>query len=148
MENLKQELQSSLKDAMKNKDKERRDVLRLLQSAIKQVEIDDQTELDNNAVEQILQKEAKKRRETISELENAGRGNDAEAEKFELTVIEGFLPKQLTAEELKPIVQAAIEESGASSTREMGQIMKIVMPQVKGRADGKQINVIVKELLG
>lgn len=148
MENLKQELQGSLKDAMKSKDKERRDVLRLLQSAIKQVEIDEQTELDNDAVEQILQKEAKKRRETISELEKAGRTDSIEAEQFELTVIEDFLPKQLTQDELRPIVQAAIEESGATSMREMGQIMKIVMPQVQGRTDGKQVNIIVKELLG
>ncbi len=148
MENLKQELQSSLKEAMKSKDKERRDVLRLLQSAIKQVEIDEQTELDNDAVEEILQKEAKKRRETISELENAGRTDSIEAEQFELTVIEDFLPKQLTQDELRPIVKAAIEESGATSMREMGQIMKIVMPQVQGRTDGKQVNIIVKELLG
>jgi uncharacterized protein YqeY len=148
MDNLKQELQNALKDAMKNKDKERRDVIRLVQSAVKQVEIDEQTELDNDAVEQILQKEAKKRRETIAELEAAGRGDDAASETFELSVIEEFLPKQLTADELKPIVQAAIEETGATSMKQMGDIMKVVMPQVQGRADGRQVNAVVKELLG
>lgn len=148
MDNLKQELQNALKDAMRNKDKERRDVIRLVQSAVKQVEVDEQTELDNDAIEQILQKEAKKRRESIVELENAGRADDANAEKFELDVIEEFLPKQLTEDELKPIVQAAIDETGATSMKQMGDIMKIVMPQVQGRADGRQVNAIVKELLG
>jgi len=148
MENLKQELQTALKDAMKSKDRERRDVIRFIQSAVKQVEIDEQTELDDDAIMQILQKEAKKRRESIVELEGAGRAEAAEGEKFELSVIEDFLPKQLTEEELKPIVQAAIEETGATSMKEMGSIMKVVMPKVQGRADGRQVNAIVKELLG
>lgn len=148
MDNLKQALQTELKEAMKSKNKERRDVIRLVQSAVKQVEIDDQTELDNDAVLVILQKEAKKRRESIVELEKAGRVDDAEAEKFELVVIEEFLPKQLTEDELKPIVQDAIDEVGATSMKEMGQIMKVVMPKVQGRADGRQVNKIVKELLG
>lgn len=148
MDNLKQELQTALKDAMINKKKERRDVIRFIQSAVKQVEVDEQTELDNEAVMQILQKEAKKRRESITELEAAGRTEAAESEKFELTVIEDFLPKQLTSDELKPIVQSAIDETGATSMKQMGDIMKIVMPKVQGRADGRQVNAIVKELLG
>ena len=148
MNNPKEALQNALKDAMRNKDKERRDVIRLVQSAIKQVEIDEQKELNDDEVMSILQKEAKKRRESIAELEKAGRDESAESEKFELTVIEEFLPKQLTLEELKPIVQNAINEVGATSMKETGQIMKIVMPQVQGRADGRQVNTIVKELLG
>ena len=148
MDNLKQALQDAIKDAMKTKNKERRDVLRLVQSAVKQVEIDERVELDNDAVSDILQKEAKKRRESIIELEKAGRPESAENEKFELDVIEEFLPKQLTEDELRPIVQDAINESGATSMREMGQIMKIVMPKIEGRADGRQVNKIVKELLG
>ncbi len=148
MENLKQELQNALKEAMRNKEKERRNVIRLVQSAVKQVEVDEQTELDNDAVMKILQKEAKKRRESIAELEKAGRAEDAENEKFELVVIEDFLPKQLTAEELKPIVQEAIDEVGATSMKQMGDIMKIVMPKVQGRTDGRQVNAVVKELLG
>lgn len=148
MSNLKDALQNSLKDAMRNKDSERRNVIRLVQSAIKQVEVDDQKELNDDEVLVILQKEAKKRRESIVELENAGRTDDAENEKFELVVIEEFLPKQLTEDELKPIVQDAIDEIGATSMKEMGQIMKIVMPKVQGRADGRQVNAIVKEILG
>ena len=145
MTNLKVELRTALKDAMKAGDKDRRNAIRLLQSAVKQAEIDRRAELDNDAVMSILQKEAKKRRETIAELERAGR--DAGGEKFELAVIEDFLPRQLTAAELKPIVQAAITETGAVSMKQMGQVMKIVMPKVSGLADGKQVSAIVRELL-
>lgn len=148
MDNLKDALQTSLKDAMRAKDSERRNVIRLVQSAIKQVEVDERKELDNDDVMSILQKEAKKRRESIVELEKADRPDDVEAEKFELSVIEEFLPKQFTEDELKPIVQAAVDEVGATSMKEMGQIMRIVMPQVEGRADGRQVNKIVKEILG
>ena len=147
MKNLKTELQTALKDAMKARDSDRRNAIRLLQSAIKQAEIDSRAELDNDAVMSILQKEAKKRREAIAELERAGRRADADGEKFELALIEEFLPRQLTAAELKPIVQAAIAETGAVSMKQMGQIMKIVMPKVSGLADGKQVSAIVRELL-
>jgi uncharacterized protein len=148
MNNPKLALQNALKDAMKNKDKERRDVLRLVQSAVKQVEVDERKELSDDEVLTILQKEAKKRRESIVELEGAGRSESAENEKYELSVIEEFLPKQLTEDELRPIVQDAITEVGATSMKEMGQIMKVVMPKVEGRTDGRQVNKIVKELLG
>ena len=148
MDNPKAALLTALKDAMKNKDNERRDVIRLVQSAIKQAEIDEQKELSDDEVISILQKEAKKRRESIVELKNAGRDESAEREQNELSVIEEFLPQQLSHEELKPIVQDAIAEVGATSMREMGQIMKIVMPKIQGRADGRQVNAIVKELLG
>ncbi len=148
MRDLKRELQTALREAMRAKDKDRRNAIRLLQSAVKQVEIDSRSELDNDAVLKILGKEAKKRREAIDELERAGRHDDAGGEKFELAVIEGFLPRQLTAEELRPIVQAAVLETGATSMKQMGQIMKIVMPKVKGLADGRQVNAIVRELLG
>lgn len=147
MTNLKVELRTALKDAMKAGDKDRRNAIRLLQSAVKQAEIDRRAELDNDAVMSILQKEAKKRREAIAELERAGRRRDAAGEKFELAVIEDFLPRQLTAAELKPIVQAAITETGAVSMKQMGQVMKIVMPKVSGLADGKQVSAIVRELL-
>lgn len=147
MNNLKTELQTALKDAMKARDSDRRNAIRLLQSAIKQAEIDSRAELNDDAVMSILQKEAKKRREAIAELERAGRRADADGEKFELTLIEEFLPRQLTAAELKPIVQAAIAETGAVSMKQMGQIMKIVMPKVSGLADGKQVSAIVRELL-
>ncbi len=147
MQNLKQELQTALKKAMKAKDRDRRNALRLLQSAIKQAEIDGRAELDDEAIRAILRKEAKKRRETISELESAGRSDEAAAERFELALTEEFLPRQLTADELKPIVQAAIDEAGASSMKEMGKVMRALMPKVQGLADGKALSALVRELL-
>lgn len=147
MQDLKQALQDALKDAMRAKDSQRRNAIRLLQSAIKQVEIDSRTALDDEAVLDILRKEAKKRRETIAELEGTGRAQDAATEKFELAVTEEFLPRQLTLEELRPIVRQAISDSGASSIKQMGQVMKLVMPQVKGLADGRALSALVKEML-
>ena len=147
MPSLKQKLQDSLKDAMKAKDSERRNAIRLLQSAIKQVEIDERTALNDEAVLDILRKEAKKRRETISELDSAGRADDASRERFELAVTEEFLPRQLNYDELRPIVQDAIGEVGATSLGELGQVMRVVMPRVRGLADGKAINALARELL-
>ncbi len=147
MSSLKQQLQIALKEAMKKKDHERRNAIRLLNSAIKQVEIDDRRELDDEAVLAVLQKEAKKHRETIAELEAAGRADAADSSRSELKIVEEFLPQQLSSVELRPIVKAAIDEAGASSMKDMGEVMKIVMPQVRGLSDGKQVNAIVKELL-
>ena len=148
MQELKQALQAALKDAMRAKDSERRNAIRLLQSAIKQVEIDSQASLDDAGVLNVLRKEAKKRRETIAELEGAGRAQDAAIERLELAVTEEFLPRQLSADELRPIVRQAIDEIGATSMREMGNVMKAVMPQVQGVADGRAVSALVRELLG
>lgn len=148
MQNLKLELQTALKSAMKAKDADRRNAIRLLQSAIKQAEVDGQLELDDDAIRDILRKEAKKRRETISELEKAGRSSDAAAERVELAVTEEFLPRQLTREELAPIVEEAIKAVGAASIKDMGPVMRAVMPKVQGLADGRAVNAIVRELLG
>ena len=147
MAELKQALTSALKEAMKAKDRDRRDAIRLLQSAIKQVEIDERVELDDDAILAILRREAKKRRETIAELEKAGRALECERECFELAVTEEFLPRQLSSEELTPIVEAAIVEAGATSIKEMGLVMRAVMPKVQGRADGRAVNSVVRELL-
>lgn len=147
MQDLKKALQAALKDAMRAKDSQRRNAIRLLQSAIKQVEIDSRTSLDDEGVLDILRKEAKKRRETITELESAGRASDAAGERFELEVTEAFLPRQLGPEELRPIVQQAISDSGAKSMKEMGSVMKLVMPRVQGLADGRAVSALVREML-
>ena len=147
MPDLKAELKDALKEAMKAKDSARRDAIRLLQSAIKQAEIDGGAALDDAAIVDILSKEAKKRRETIDELERAGRAADAAGERLELAVTEEFLPRQMSPDELRPLVQAAIDESGAASMKEMGQVMRIVMPKVQGRADGAAVSALARELL-
>jgi uncharacterized protein YqeY len=140
-------LADALKEAMKNKDNATRDVIRLLQSAIKQVEIDSQKDLSADEVMDVLQKEAKKRRESIADYEKGGRQELADAEKFELSVIEKFLPKQLTPDEVREIVRAVIAETGATSAKDLNKVMPVVMARVKGVADGKLVSQIVKESL-
>lgn len=147
MGKLKAQLQSALKDAMKTKDSQRRDAIRLLNSAIKQVEIDTRKALDDEGARAVLQKEAKQHRETIAELEAAGRAEETAKAKMDLELIESFLPNQLTEDELRQIVRRAIADTGVSSMREMGAIMQAVMPQVRGRADGKAVNSLVREML-
>lgn len=146
-ESPKDQLMSALKEAMKNKDTERRNTIRLLQSAIKQVEVDERRELSDEDVVDILQKEAKKRRESIDELTAAGREEQAQAEQAELDTIIEFLPEQLSREEIEVLVRDAIAKTGASSPKEMGKVMGILVPQTKGRADGKLVSLVVRELL-
>jgi|SRR5690606_31854986 uncharacterized protein YqeY len=148
MEDPRPKLQEALKDAMKNKDAVRRDVIRLTQSAIKQVEIDTRKELTPEEVVSILQKEVKTRRETIDELKGAGRMEAAAEAEAELKIVESFLPAMMSREEITALVKQAIAETGATNAKEMGKVMGKLMPQVKGRADGGLVNQIVRELLG
>lgn len=145
---LKTQINDDLKKAMMEKDAARRDAIRIIQAAIKQVEVDSRKELDDVAVQDVLQVEAKKRREAITNFEQAGRTESAESERFELTLIETYLPKQLTREEIEAEVKAAIAQTGVTSSKEMGKLMGVLMPKVKGRADGKLVNEIVRALLG
>ncbi len=147
MEDPRVAMSEKLKEAMKNKDTLTRDVIRMTMNAIKQVEIDTQKEVSAEDAASIVMKEAKKRRDTIQELVTNGREDAAEAEKVELEIVERFLPKQLTREEIVDLVKKAIEESGATSSKEMGKVMGILAPQTKGKADGKLVNEVVRELL-
>ncbi|MFN8375135.1 MAG: GatB/YqeY domain-containing protein [Anaerolineae bacterium] len=147
MEEAKAKLQAALKDAMVNKDNFRRDVVRLMQSAIKQVEIDTRKELTNDEILGILQKEVKKRRESIEEAKKVGRSDIAENEAAEVAIIEQFLPQQLSREEVTALAKEAVAVSGATSVKEMGKVMSLLMPKVKGLADGGMVNQVVKELL-
>lgn len=147
MDDLKARLQTALKEAMTNKDNLRRDVIRMMLSAIKQVEVDTRKELTAEDMIAVLQKEAKKRRESIDEAEKAGRGAIAEQEKAELAILESFLPRQLSRDEIRTIVEETIAQTGVTSAKEMGKLMGALMPKVKGLADGKLVNEIVRELL-
>ena len=144
----KEQLNEDLKAAMKSGDAFRKDTLRLMMSAIKQVEVDQRKTLTEEDVYGLLQTEAKKRRDSITEMRGAGRNDLADKEQAELTLIESYLPQQMTREELEVEARKAIAESGASSAKEMGNVMKVLMPRVKGRADGKLVNEVVKSLLG
>jgi uncharacterized protein YqeY len=143
----KEQLQAALKEAMINKDHVRRDVIRGLVSAVKQIEIDSQKTLSAEDTVAVLQKEAKKRRESIDEALKVGRSEIADQEKIELAIIETFLPAQLSREQVTTIVQETIAQTGVTSQKEIGKLMGALMPKVKGQADGKLVNEVVRELL-
>ena len=145
--NLKSQLNDSMKDAMKSGDEVRKRTVRMVLAAVKQVEVDKRTELDDMAVMNIIQKEVKNRRESLEEARKANRPDLIEANEAEIKVLEAFLPKSMPDEELREIVQAAITETGASTPADMGKVMKIVMGKVAGRAPNDRISGTVRELL-
>jgi len=147
MEDPKAKLQAALKEAMVNKDNARRDVIRMVMSAIKQVEIDSKKTLGADDVVGVLQKEAKTRRESIDEKQKAGRADLADEELKELQILESFLPEQLSREAILALAQDAVAQTGASSVKDMGKVMGVLMPKVKGKADGNLVNQVVRELL-
>jgi uncharacterized protein len=147
MTDLKAALTAALKEAMTAKDNVRRDAIRFLQSAIKQVEIDTRKELSQEDMLGIVQKELKKRKESLDELTKVGRTEEAAAAQTEIAIIEAFLPRQLSREEIAVLVNEAIAQTGVTSAKEMGKLMGALMPKVKGLADGKLVNDVVREFL-
>lgn len=145
--NLKDQLQSDLKDAMRAGDVLRKNTLRMALSAIKLAEIEKNNPLDENAVLAVIQKEVKSRRESIADAERAGRPDLIQATEQEISLLEHYLPKALDPAELETLARQAIQEAGATSLKEMGQVMKILMPQLQGRATGDQASQIVRRLL-
>ncbi len=143
----KAELEAALKEAMKANDTVRKNTLRMALAAVKEAEVAKRGELDEAAVISILQKELKSRQEAMAEGEKANRPDLVEAAKVEAGILEGYLPAGLSTEEIEAIVTAAIAESGASAPADMGKVMKLVLPQVQGRADGGQISALVKAKL-
>ena len=144
---LKETLMQDLKDAMKEKDTIRKNTVQMIRSAVLQFEKDNLTELDEEGIVEVIAKELKKRRDVLPEYEKSGRDDLIADIKREIEILLTYLPKQLTKEELEVIVVEAIEATSAASMKEMGKIMGVVMPKVKGRADGKMINEIVKAKL-
>lgn len=144
---LKKQLEKDLKESMRAGDTQRRDVLRLLLAAVKQEEVDSQRTLNDEGVQNVLAKQAKQRRETIADAERAGRPQMAEAERAELAVINDYLPEQLSREDIRALAREVIDEVGADDMQAMGQVMGRLMPQVKGRADGRVVSSVVRELL-
>ncbi len=147
MDDVKAKLNEALKAAMIAKDTARRDVIRLMQSAVKQIEIDERKVLANDDVLTILQKEVKKRRESAEEARKAGRGDIADGEEAEIVIIEQFLPQQLSRAEIEVLVRDAIAQTGAATAKDMGKVMGVLMPKTKGVADGKLVNEVVRSLL-
>lgn len=144
---LKETLANDLKSAMKEKDVIRKNTVQMVRSSVLQYEKDNLKELGDDGVLDIIAKELKKRRDVLPEYEKSGREDLISDIKREIDILLTYLPKQLTKEELTQIVKEAIEETGATSVKDIGAIMKVVMPKTKGRADGKAINGIIRQLL-
>ena len=143
----KEQLMADLKTAMREKDIEKRDTIRLLQAAIKQEEIDSQQTLDEAGIVAVLTRQAKQRRESIHDYKKAGRAEMVAAEEKQLEIIESYLPKMMSREEIEVIARQVIHESGVTDIKGMGQVMGQLMPRVKGQADGRVVNEVVRKLL-
>ena len=138
-----EQVQEDVRAAMKAGDRERAGALRMVVDALqKDAKLGDGDEVA------VLQRERKKRLEAAEAYHEAGRAEQAEAERFEAELIEGYLPQQLGDEELAALVDAAVEETGASEQKQMGAVMSVLMPKVGGRADGKRVSAAVRERLG
>ncbi len=144
---LKEKIKADIKDAMRAKDTFKRDVLRNLSAAIKQIEVDERKELSDSDVEAILAKYAKQREDALKQFKEAGREDLVEKEEKELEIVRSYLPKPLSDEELKEAVENIIQEVGATSMKDMGKIMGKIKATFGSRADGSKVNKIVKEIL-
>ena len=144
---IKDTLTNDMKEAMKAKEKDRLAVIRMVRGAIKQIEIDSKKELDDEAVIGVISKEVKMRKDSVEEFKKGGREDLVAKTEAEIAVLMPYLPQQLSEDEIRSLVQAAVEQVGASSPKDMGKVIGVLMPKVKGRADGKLVNTIVKEAL-
>ena len=144
---LKEQLLQDMKEAMKEKDTIRKNTVQLVRSGILQIEKDKQIELDDEGILDVIAKELKKRRDSIPDFEKSGRTDLLEGLNKEIEVLLGYLPKQLTEDEIKSIVEEAVAESGASTMKDMGKVMALISPKVKGRADHKIVSGFVKQML-
>jgi hypothetical protein len=145
---LKAKIFEDMKTAMKAGDKERLKVVRLIHAAIKQIEIDQRIELDDAGVLSVLDKMVKQRRDSVSQFQDGGRQDLVDIERQEITILEDYLPEQLSEAELDDIIQKAITDSGAESIRDMGKVMDQVKAKAAGRADMGAVGAKVKARLG
>ena len=144
---LKQKLQEDLKSSMKNKDTNKKSVITLIRASIKQYEVDNRVELQDDEIVDLIAKQLKQTRDSREEFAKAGRDDLVSKAEAEIEVLKEYLPQQLSEEELNEIVISTISEVGATSMKDMKNIMSSIMPKVKGRADGKLINELVKKNL-
>lgn len=147
MGELEDKLMEDYKAAMRAGDAQRKETLRLLRSALKSAEIDKRAPLSEPEVHEVLACQAKQRREAIEQFRQGRREDLVQKEQAELSIIEEYLPAQMSREEIEQLARDVIAEVGASNVREMGAVMSRIMPQVKGRADGKLVNEVVRSLL-
>ena len=144
---LKNRLQEEMKAAMRAKEKERLGVIRLVNAAIKQREVDERIELDDEQVLAVMDKMLKQRRESISQYEAASRDDLASKEKAEIEVIQEFMPEPLSDAEIEQLIKEALAQTGAASMKEMGKVMGVLQPKMKGRADMGAVSTKIKSFL-
>jgi uncharacterized protein YqeY len=144
---LVEKINSDLISAMKNRDEVRLKVLRMLKSELKYKAIDTGQDLSDEEATAVLSSAAKKRKEATDEYRRGGREDLAEQEIAESEIIKEYLPEQLSEDELKTLVEKAVAETGAESMKDLGAVMKALMPQIRGRADGKSVNIVVRSIL-
>ncbi len=144
---LKDRLQAELKDALKSKNKIKLETIRSIINAVKNQEINNKTDLNDEAIEKIITTLVKQHKDSIEQFKKGGREDLVKKEEQELEILMQFLPEQLSEDEIREIVQKTIAEIGASSTKDIGKVMKAVMPKLQNRAEGKLVNQIVRESL-
>lgn len=144
---LKDQLSNDLKDAMRQRDVRRREVLRMALAAVHNAEIAAREELADDAVLAVLTTEAKRRRESIAEFGKAGRSDLVEKEEAELVILSAYLPEQLSRDQIVEAARRVIEQTGASGPKDIGKVMPALMQELRGRADGRAANEVVRELL-
>lgn len=145
---LKSRITEDMKTAMRAKDSVRLGAIRLLQAAIKQREVDERIELDDTQVIEAIEKMLKQRRDSISQFEAANRQDLVDIEKFEVTVLQTYLPQALTEDEVKAVLEKVVADTGASGIKDMGKVMAAIKPLVVGRADMGKISGLIKARLG
>jgi len=144
---LKEQIPNDIKNALRNKSTVELSVLRMLQSAIRNKEIDNKEKLSDEQVIEVVSSEVKKRRDAASEFERVNRPDAAEKEKEEIEILLKYMPEQLGEDQIRVEVAKAIEESKADGLKDLGKVMKTIMPRMKGKADGKLVNRVVREFL-
>jgi uncharacterized protein YqeY len=145
---LKARIKDEMKTAMKAKDKQRVAVIRLIQAEIKRIEVDERIDLDDARLLTILDKMCKQRRDSVQQYEAAGRDELADQEKYEISVIQEYLPAQLSEDEITALIEEAIATTGAAGMQDMGKVMSILKPKLQGRADMGAVSKLIKAKLG
>ncbi|MGB9661543.1 MAG: GatB/YqeY domain-containing protein [Moorellaceae bacterium] len=145
---MKDRLTSDMKEALKSQDKIRLQTIRMVLAGIKNAEIDKQRPLNEEEIVNLIQREIKIRREALEQFARGGREDLVRQTEAEIRVLEGYLPQQLGEEELTSLIRETIEELGAKSGKDVGKVMAALMPKIRGKADGRKANEIVRQLLG
>jgi len=144
---LKEKLIEDLKSSMKNKDTIRKNTITMIRAAIKQKEVDERIQLDDDGIIEIISKQLKEKKNVIEDFKRGQRQDLVEQTEKEMEILLEYLPKQLSEEDIRRIVMETVKEVNASSMKDIGLVMKSVMPKLKGKADGSTVNKIVKEIL-